>query len=574
LTVLLLLGACLSANSLFAEDAALDDARFQAYLTAGEFAPAMQLARELPATQRDACLAQIAEAQDHVGAWDASMRSAATIGDDRTRAETLGRMGGKAAGARGGGSQADFDSLIDLITKTIKPASWDGVGGNGSIQPYPNGVWIDSKGLLQPLLKEDRSKSLAALRAASTQAGAVNKNMRRTAALRKVSLTRLEKQIQLLQAAGQQIPEEMQVMAGLQRIEYVFVYPDSGDLVLAGPAGDWIVGPEGTVVGRDSGRPPVRLDDLVVVFRHILSKPDARFGCLITPRQEGLAKLHAYLQKPMPKFSSAQDRKKWSAELRAQLGRQDIEIYGLDTRTRAAHVMIEADYRMKLIGMGLEESVPGVKSYLDSIEVAPDGSLPPMSVLRWWFTLNYDAVVADKDRCAFALQGPGVKVESENERLTEEGKRIHTGQSDELNRKFAHSFTEHFEQLAEKYPIYAELRNLCDLALVGSLLREENLPEKIHWRLTLFGDPKEFPTLSGPLPKEVESVINFRTINDAAGKRIHTVFGVSGGVAVRPTPLVQADAIRLESDGVLANKLDHAEPQPANDKSEEAWWWD
>ena len=49
-----------------------------------------------------------------------------------------------------------------------------------------------------------------------------------------VSLTRLEKQIQLLQAAGRQPSEEMQVLAGLQRIQYVFVYPESGDLVLAG----------------------------------------------------------------------------------------------------------------------------------------------------------------------------------------------------------------------------------------------------------------------------------------------------------------------------------------------------
>jgi hypothetical protein len=566
-----LLAACVSVDRAFAQDAASDDARFRAYLAAGEFAPAVQLARQLPPPRRDACLAQIADAQDHVGAWDASLRSAAAIGDDRARAETFSRLGGRHAGASGGGAQPDFDALIELITKTIKPTSWDLAGGNGSIQPYPNGVWIDPQGLLQPLLKEDRGNNLAALRASNSRPANGNKNLQRSASLRKVSLTRLEKRIQLLQATGGAIPDEMQVLAGLQRIQYVFAYPDSGDLVLAGPAGDWTVGPDGTTVSRDSGRPPVRLDDLVVVFRHILSKPDAKFGCLITPRQEGLARLQTYLHKPMPKFSSAQDRKKWSAELRAQLGRQDIEVYGLDTRTRAAHVMIEADYRMKLIGMGLEESVPGVKSYLDSIKVSPDGSLPPMSVLRWWFTLNYNAVVADADRRAFAIEGPGVKVESENERLTAEGKRVHTGQSDELNRKFAHSFTEHLEALAQKYPIYAELRNLCDLALVGALLREESLPDKINWHLTLFGDPKAFPALLGPPPKEVESVINFRVINDSAGKQVHTVFGVSGGVAVRPSPLVCGAAVRLESDGALARALKRAEPQPA---AEEAWWWD
>ena len=69
-----------------------------------------------------------------------------------------------------------------------------------------------------------------------------------------------------------QIPEEMQMLAGLERIQYVFVYPESGDVVLAGPAGDWIRAAEGNVVSRDSGRPVVKLDDLVVVWRLMLSQ--------------------------------------------------------------------------------------------------------------------------------------------------------------------------------------------------------------------------------------------------------------------------------------------------------------
>lgn len=569
--ILVIVGFCFILRPALAEDAVLDETQFRAQLAAGEFAPAMQQAQSLPPKQRDACLAQIAEAQNQAGAWDASLYTAGGIGDDRTRAETLSRFGGRSAEARGGGSQADFESLIDLITKTIKPTTWDGVGGSGSVQPYPNGVWIDPKGLLQPIMKEDRGNRLVALREASSRAGNANQNVRHSAELRKVSLTRLEKQIQLLQAAGSPIPEEMQVLAGLQRIQYVFVYPDSGDLVLAGPAGDWFTGPEGNVIGRDTGRPPVRLDDLLVVFRHILGNPDAKFGCLITPRQEGLARVQAYLQQPAPKFTSMQDRQKWTAQIRRELGRQDIEVYGLDPRTRAAHVMIEADYRMKLVGMGLEEGVPGVKSYLDSIQIPPGGSPPPMSVLRWWFTLDYQAVSADKDHRAFSIEGPGVKVESENERLTAEGKRVHTGKSEDLNAQFAHSFTAHFEALAEKYPIYAELRNLCDLALLATLLREEKLPDRINWHLMLFGDPEAYPTLLGPAPKEVESVLNFRVINDAGGKKVHTVVGVSGGVAIRPTPYVTGDAIRLETGENLLKLHQKAEATP---RQEDAWWWD
>ena len=43
---------------------------------------------------------------------------------------------GSDPGGLGGGTQADFDSLIDLITSTVKPTTWDNVGGPGSIAPF------------------------------------------------------------------------------------------------------------------------------------------------------------------------------------------------------------------------------------------------------------------------------------------------------------------------------------------------------------------------------------------------------------------------------------------------------
>jgi hypothetical protein len=563
--------AFLGNKTIYAEDPASQEAKFRAFLNSGEFAPARQLAKELPPAKRDACLAELAKAQSESGAVNAAIRSAAEIGDDRKRAESFGDLNRPKANPQGGGTQADFDDLIDLITKTIRPGSWDGVGGQGSVQPFPTGVKIDPQGVLQPLLKEDRKNQLAMLRAASVRPATDNKNVRCASALRKISITRLEKQLQVLRAAGQPTPEEMELMAGLQRIQYVFVYPDTGDLVLAGPAGDWVAGPDGKVLSRDGGRPPVRLDDLVVIFRHVLNNPEAQFGCLITPRQEGLARLKAFAQNLPAQLNSKADRQRWCEQLREQLGRQDIEVYGLDPRTRAACVMIEADYRMKLVGMGLEEGVPGVKSYLELIQIPPGGSPPSMSVLRWWFTLNYKAVVADKDRRAFSFEGQGVKVESENERLTAEGKRIHTGESEDLNAQFAHSFTDHFEALAEKYPIYADLRNLCDLALVGTLLREENLPSKIDWHLALFGNPEAYPTALGNPPKEVDSVVNFRVIADTSRNRTHTVVGVSGGVTIRPTSLVKGGSLQVDERGYLAQKCEKAE---SKDIPEDAWWWD
>ena len=191
-------------------------------------------------------------------------------GPRRFRAAAAGPLGGQ-----GGGTQPDFDALIDLITSTVAPTTWEDVGGPGSISPFPTGVWVDAQGVLRPLLKEEKAGESG--RPARRQRTAPRRQRRPAhSPLRMISLTRLEKQVQLRLAAGRQPSEAMQVLAGLQRIQYVFLYPESGDLVLAGPAGDWTPGPEGILVSADTGQPVVRLDDLVVVFRHMMSGPTPR----------------------------------------------------------------------------------------------------------------------------------------------------------------------------------------------------------------------------------------------------------------------------------------------------------
>jgi general secretion pathway protein D len=47
---------------------------------------------------------------------------------------------GMSPGNMGGATQADFDTLIDLITATIAPTTWDTVGGPGSIEGFPTNL--------------------------------------------------------------------------------------------------------------------------------------------------------------------------------------------------------------------------------------------------------------------------------------------------------------------------------------------------------------------------------------------------------------------------------------------------
>ncbi len=286
------------------------DALIQAQIDAGEFAPALETAlHSISIKDRDTWLAQIAMGQARAGARNASFNTAAGISNDQTRSQTLSGMGGVPLGG-GGGTQADFDSLINLITGTVKPSTWDSVGGPGSIVPFPTGVYVDPQGVLRPILKQTSSAALDSLRSASAPKS-FQENARQTSPLRKISLTRLEKHVQLCLAAGRQLSEDTLVLAGLQRIKYVFVYPKSGDIVLAGPAGDWTTGSENLIISTDTGQPVVRLDDLVVVLRRMMSDPEASFGCLIVPRQESLARIQDFIKESNKRPIRPEERKQW-----------------------------------------------------------------------------------------------------------------------------------------------------------------------------------------------------------------------------------------------------------------------
>lgn len=560
----------LSVSAAPGQDPGEASARIRGHLQAGEFAPALALAHAIPqAADRDPLLAEIAQVQARSGARDAAFRTLHAVRDDRVRTYALDRLADSAAGglpgagAAGGATMADFDTLIELITSTIAPQTWDTVGGPGAIDSFPTGVYVDTGGLLCRIRTGPPATDLAAVRRLASAAGD-NRDVLRASDLRKVSLTRLEKQVQFRAAQGLPPADEMKNLAGLHRVKFVFLYPESRDIVIAGPAGAWATDEEGRCRNTDSGEPVLQLDDFVVVLRN--AQQGGQFGCSITPRRANLAATQAFLNESAKSPLKPGQRDAWLGKIRSLLGRQDITVDGVDPQTRVARVIVEADYRMKLVGMGLEGGVLGVSSYLDSVPVPADGAPPPMSVLRWWFTMNYQALRATPTRDAFELRGPGVQVLSENEMLTLRGDRIHTGTADELNEQFAHSFTKHFDQLAAKYPIYADLRNVFDLALVAGLIVAEDLPQRIDWPALHFSQDGRYQVPRIPAPVEVETVINHRVIGQK-----HIVAGVSGGVSAAAGKYLQKPAMTIDDYGDL--QAGHTTSQPG-DLPEDAWWWD
>src|SRR5690606_5279897 len=105
--------------------------------------------------------------------------------------------------------------------------------------------------------------------------------------LRRVSLRQLEAALaQLGQHDPSQLPEEIQCLAGLQRIQYVLVYPEEQDVVLVGPAEGWRINELRHPVGETTGRPVNQLEDLLVAMQAAFAS-DEPISCSIDPTEEG-----------------------------------------------------------------------------------------------------------------------------------------------------------------------------------------------------------------------------------------------------------------------------------------------
>ncbi len=484
-----------------------------------------------------------------------------------------------ASHAAAAGQQIDFDSLIQLLQSTIAPNTWDSVGGPGSAQPFPGGVWIDTTGLLRSRLKDEQLPDIDQIRAAARHENAKTEPAQNrldpaahpaNSPLRMISLPRLEREVARCVDEDRPIADELRFLAGLTDVRYLLVYPETHDIIVAGLAEDWRRDELGRVVGRKSGRPVLQLDDLVVILRVCFGDVERRgfFGCGIYPRAKRLQAVQEFVAESSARPIEPAQRNRWLDDLRAQLGEQDIKIFGVPAGSRVAHVLVEADYRMKLIGIGLEAAaVPDIPNYFELLgQPTPERLARGIDTLRWWFTLHPDVVRASADGDAFELRGNRVQVLSENELLTATGQVVHTGQAEPINEQFARNFTQHFGMLAARDANFADLAGIFDLAIVAGLLQADDLPREVGWTMSTFLDADEYRVPLQPSPRTVESVLNHRIFRGR-----HIMAAVSGGVHVSPSKVASRDKRQIDAEGALRETRASVRPTT---ESRGQWWWD
>jgi hypothetical protein len=252
------------------------------------------------------------------------------------------------------------------------------------------------------------------------------------------------------------IPEDVTYMGGLTRIEYILLYPEKNDIVLVGPAEDWTVSDSGDVVGKKTGQPIMNVEDLIVAFAKLNQTQPELISCSIEPTREGSERLNALLDKVGP-LAPGQSLEPLESAMRDAFGPQQVLIEGVELNTNIAKVIFGADYQMKKIGMKLKDSpVKGLPSYVDMLRHAR----PPKNQSRWWMACNYEQVERSEDSLAWHIQGPGLKVLTEEEVVQSDGTRLGTGDKQALAAKWADTFTSKIDELVVEEPVIGQLRSI------------------------------------------------------------------------------------------------------------------
>lgn len=457
---------------------------------------------------------------------------------------------------------------LALVAQTALAQIGGGGGGNTIGGGATSGVAVDAAGVLRRVTANDPTGELARQRIQEALTR-LDRDVAHRSQLRKVSLTRLERVMKQRLADGRGINNEMQHLAGLTRVQYVFCYPQSGDIVIAGPAEAWAEAPSGRMLAIDSGRPVLELEDLVVALRAFPpgdEKQKPFIYCSIDPTEEGLSRLHQFLNElhgriGNPATNPGEDQFIVNG-LRDRLGMQVITVGGISPKTHFAQVMVEADYRMKLIGIGLEIPPVRLTSYA---ERANPSQVASNALQRWYFVPNYQCVRVSEDSLAMELVGEGVRLVGEDEAVSSDGKRHTAAKGNRASDSFVKAFTKIYPRLAERAPIYAQLRNCIDLAVAAAFIQHQDYYQLANWKPTTFNDEKAYAVEKLNPPQQVETAVNSLW----KGNTLMTPMG--GGVQMRPTEAIDPSNMLEDKDAKVQ------EARAALDLSKlkaDQWWWD
>jgi hypothetical protein len=297
----------------------------------------------------------------------------------------------------------------------------------------------------------------------------------------------------------------------------------------------------------------LRLDDLLDAFQANAAAFNGKgITCSIDPTKEAMLRFQRSINQRDGQLNDAGLR-----ELEQQLGDQNVTITGIRQTSHFARVLVGADYMMKRIAMGLERApVPNLPSYMQLLQRR--SKTPQFSAPRWWLAAEYDSIQKSEDGLAWRFRGRGVTAESEHGYLSAQGDLVRAGKPSRLSNLWADKFTEEYDPLAKRLPVFSQLSGCVDLAVLAALIAREDLRRQSDCPLLLLTDPGKLVGEKFTVPEKVPS--QARAIRGRSG----WIVSVSGGIDLDTARVLDRAESNPQLTLIRQQALDDAD----------SWWWD
>jgi len=296
-------------------------------------------------------------------------------------------------------------------------------------------------------------------------------------AKRAVSLKTLQQKLEAFSKSGA-VPDGIVRLGGLNTVEGYIIDAANKDIILVG-----------SVI---PGSPPLYLDDLVIALRnswyeYAVLRGHTNYytnpGCSIDPDPAVIQKLFA-LGQSNRENSSGSNEEEYLTEWQ-NIGRspQAVRVLGIPFDTHFARVMVKADYDMKNLVNGSDNpDIPGFTSLLDmNLEEAKDAMLKGdaafsgFSLNRFWFFPGKNLYREENN--AVMIEKCPVILLTEEQYLSK-GKIAGYGGGSPLALKFTESFSEKYNEISARRPIYVELENLFRFVAITKVMKYMSAREK------------------------------------------------------------------------------------------------
>ncbi len=123
--------------------------------------------------------------------------------------------------------------------------------------------------------------------------------------------------------------------------------------------------------------------------------------------------------------------------------------------------------------------------------------------------------------------------------------------ANKASQAFVTGFTKKYAELAERSPVYAELRNVIDLVIAAAFIQQEDYCGRSGWEMLLFGNEEAFAVETYNVPRAVNTAVNAIW----KGRRLMTPVG--GGVTIHAVDALAdyAHSVNQNTQNIGARRL-------------------